>query len=165
MKARLQPQQIPKDPQLFLRIKHPSMDPHEITRVLAIEPTETITAGMTVSGGVRRMHSESYWIAQLPGESMRDLVKKHRAGILNFLTPPPGKGAALELIGATEWDVRILLRLKEFEIEAHQEFLRKIIQEGGSIALLVNRADDRSAFSIRRALPKLAQLGIGLEVD
>jgi hypothetical protein len=165
MKARLQSKQDPQDSLLFLRIKHPTMDPREITHALAIEPTQTITAGMAVSDGVRRMHSESYWIAQLPSATLRDLAENYRAGIENFSLSALKKEELLALSGATEWDVRILLRLREFEAGPRQAFLQKILREGGSIALLVDRGDERSPFVIKRSLAKLAQLGLDLEVD
>jgi hypothetical protein len=40
MKARPQSKQDPQDSLLFLRIKHPTIDPREITHALAIEPTQ-----------------------------------------------------------------------------------------------------------------------------
>lgn len=165
MRARLQSKRDPQDSRLFLRIKHPTMDPREITHALAIEPTQTITAGLAVSAGVRRMHSESYWIAQLPSASMRELTENYRAGIQNFSLSGLKKEELLALGSATEWDVRIILRLKEFEIEPRRAFLQKIIREGGSVALLVDRGEERSPFVIKRALARLAQLGIDLEVD
>lgn len=165
MKARPQPKPNPQEPCLFLRIKHPAMDPGEITRALAIEPIETIAAGPVTKSGVHRLHSESYWIAQLPIASMHDLVESYRAGTLNIATLPASKEELLALVGATEWDARILLRLKELRLDANREFLHRIVSEGGSVALLVDRGEQRLPFVIKRALPKLAQLGIELEVD
>src|SRR5712671_4296339 len=47
--------------QLLLRIKHPSMDPAEITRALRLEPEHAASAGDSVStAGKRCVHSESY---------------------------------------------------------------------------------------------------------
>ncbi len=71
----------------------------------------------------------------------------------------------LALVGATEWDARILFRLKELQLDTNQKFLQQIVGEGGSISLLVDRGDQRFPFAIKRALPQLAQLGIELEVD
>lgn len=165
MKGRPQTKQESQGAQLFLRITHPKMDPREITQALAIEPAQTITAGLAESGGVRRMHSESYWIAELPGTSLRDLAKRYREGIENFSVSPLAKEDFTEIAGATEWDARILLQLKGIGLETHREFLQQIIRDGGAVTLLVDRGDDRTAFAIKRSLAKLAQLGIGLEVD
>lgn len=165
MKARPQPKQSPQDPCLFLRIRHPTMDPREITRALSIEPIQTIAAGAVTESGVHRLHSESYWIAQLPIASMHELAEGYRSGTMNVSTPPASKGELLALVGVTEWDARILVRLKELQLEANQKFLQQIVSEGGSISLLVDRGEQRVPFVIKRALPKLAQLGIELEVD
>jgi len=165
MKARSQPKQDLDAPQLFLRIRHPAMDPAEITRALAIEPIETIAAGAVMESGVRRLHSESYWIAQLPITSMHELAEKYRAGTTLQPTLAVNKEELLALVGASEWDVRILLRLKELEADAHRKFIQRITAEGGSVALLVSRGDQRAPFVIKRSLSKLAELGVELEVD
>lgn len=166
MKGRPQPQREPRGLQLFLRIKHPSMDPREITRVLAIEPAQTITAGTSVSsGGVRRLHSESYWIAELPVTSMREIVEKYRSGAIDLAVLDLKKNELLALNDASECDIRILLPLKASAIEAQQAFLQQVNRDGGSVTLLVNRGDEGAPFVIKKALAKLAQLGIALEVD
>ncbi len=84
MKVRPQPKESPQEPRLFLRIRHPTMDPREITRALAIEPIQTVAAGAVTESGVHRLHSESYWIAQLPVASMRELTEGYRAGAANL---------------------------------------------------------------------------------
>jgi hypothetical protein len=166
MKARPQPQREPRSLQLFLRIKHPSLDPREITRVLAIEPTQTIIAGTSVSsGGVRRLHSESYWIAELPAASLHETVEKYGSGAMDLPRLDLKNNELLALGDVSECDIRILLPLKASGIEAHQTFLQQVNREGGSVTLLVNRGDEGAPFVIKQALAKLAQLGIELEVD
>ena len=142
MTARPQQQRDPQGPQIFLRIRHPTLDPREITHALAIEPLQTVACGASVEGAVRRLHSESYWIAQLPA-----------------------KEDWPALAGGGEWDHRILLQLKEFVAEKPRAFLQQVIRGGGSVTLLVERGEQRSPFVIKQALAKLAELGIELEVD
>jgi hypothetical protein len=60
--------------QILLRIKHPTLDPDEITRTLDIEPEETLSRGFSVSRGVRRVHSESYWLAELSFPSREEIA-------------------------------------------------------------------------------------------
>jgi hypothetical protein len=60
--------------QILLRIKHPLLDPDEITRTLGIEPEETIARGPSVSRGVRRVHSDSYWLAELSFPSREEIA-------------------------------------------------------------------------------------------
>ena len=141
------------------------MDPQEMTRALAIEPIQTVACGSSVEGVVRRLHSESYWIAELPMSSMRELVAKYRGGVQDLSLLRITKEDWLSLSGATEWDVRILLQLKEFEAEQPRAFLEQVIRDGGSLTLLVERGEQRAPFVIKRALARLNELGIELEVD
>jgi hypothetical protein len=154
MTARPQQQRLPDDPQLFLRIRHPSLDPREITRALAIEPIQTVPCGS----------SESYWIAELPTSPVRELLAKYR-GVRGLSNIRLGEEEAPALVGGTEWDHRILLQLKALTAEKPRGFLQKLIREGGSVTLLIERGDQRSPFVIKRAMATLAELGIELEVD
>jgi hypothetical protein len=165
MTARPQQQRLPESPQLFLRIRHPALDPQEITRALAIEPIQTVACGSSVEGVVRRVHSESYWIAQLPTASMRELVEKYHGGAQDLSIVQMSREDALALGGGTEWDVRILLQLREITADERRGFLQRLIREGGSVTLLIERGEQRSPFAIKRAITKLAELGIELEVD
>jgi hypothetical protein len=165
MTARPQQQREPEGPQLFLRIRHPTLDPREITQALAIEPIQMVACGSSVEGTVRRVHSESYWIAQLPTTWMRELVEKYRGGVRDLAMLKVSKEDWLALGGGSEWDVRILLQLKEIVAEKSRPFLQQVIREGGSVTLLIERGEDRSPFVIKKALAKLAELGIELEVD
>lgn len=165
MTARPQQQPLPQNPQMFLRIRHPTLDPREITTALGIEPLQTVACGTSVEGVVRRVHSESYWIAQLPTSSVHELVEKYRGGVRDLSIVQLSREDALALGGGTEWDSRILLQLKELTRGEPRAFLQQVIREGGSVALLIERGEQRSPFVIKRALAKLAELGIELEVD
>jgi hypothetical protein len=154
MTARPQQQRLPDDPQLFLRIRHPSLDPREITRALAIEPIQTVPCGS----------SESYWIAELPTSPVRELLAKYQ-GVRGLSNIRLNEEEAPALVGGTEWDHRILLQLKALTAEKPRGFLQKLIREGGSVTLLIERGDQRSPFVIKRAMATLAELGIELEVD
>lgn len=155
MTARPQQQPVPEGPQLFLRIRHPTLDPREITQALAIEPLQTIPCGS----------SESYWIAELPTASMHELVEKYRGGMRNLSMVQMSKEDLLALGGGTEWDTRILLQLRALRAEQPRKFLQQVIRAGGSVALLIDRGEQRSPFIIKRAMATLAELGIELEVD
>ena len=61
---------LPPQPfQLSLRIKHPSMDPADISKELGIEPEHSFRAGQPrhSKSGVApaTVHTESYWLAAL----------------------------------------------------------------------------------------------------
>lgn len=165
MTARPQQQREPDGPQLFLRIRHPTLDPREITRALAIEPIQTLACGSSVEGAVRRLHTESYWIAELPTASMHELLARYRSGAREISMLAFNKEELPGLIGGSEWDHRILLQLKELQADKPRALLQQIIRDGGSVTLLVERGERRSPFVIKRALAKLAELGIELEID
>jgi hypothetical protein len=165
MTARPRQQRDPEGPQLFLRIRHPTMDPRQVTDALAMEPLQTVACGASVEGTVRRLHSESYWIAQLPTTSMQELVEKYRDGVRDLSMLQISKEDVIAHAGGSEWDLRILLQLKGLVAEKPRAFLQQVIREGGSITLLIERGEQRSPFVLKRALPKLAELGIELEVD
>jgi hypothetical protein len=168
MKAGAKALEQSSGPQLFLRIKHPSLDPASISEALGIEPEQAIAAGSALSSaGVRRLHSESYWIAKLPTPSIRQLAERLRErlgeGLLSDALPPLSKDDLLATMGATEQDVRISMRLKRFE--PHKEFFERINAEGGSITLIVDRGESLDPVVLKHSLKKLAELGIALEVD
>ena len=54
---------------VFLRIRHPSIDPDELTRVLGLEPAHAWAAGSprpsSDASAVRGIHRQSYWVAPL----------------------------------------------------------------------------------------------------
>jgi hypothetical protein len=139
---------------LSLRIRHPSIDPQEISRELQLEPEHSFRAGepRNSSSGLAATatHAESYWLSALnpfinasPFEGLRA-----RAG------QPPGLDTALALC-ATHLARR------------HAPFFSRVIAEGGQIGLLVEVAPDAvRAFSIAPAVSRtLAELGISLEFE
>jgi hypothetical protein len=150
------------DLQLFIRIKHPSLAPAEISRMLDMEPEETIAAGFGESStGVRRLHSETYWIARLPTKSPAELVQGFREGMFDLSTPTMTKEEVMEMMSASVHDGPILSALKRFD--SVQDFLDRINREGGSITLIVDRGDQ--PIFLKHALKKLAAFGIALELD
>ena len=150
--------------QLFMRIKHPSLDPATISATLGVEPEQTIAAGSDVSRtGVRRLHSESYWIAKLPTTSVTELSESSRERLVNESATAVTKEDLLAMMGAAEQDVRIAMRLKPFEL--HKEFFQRINAEGGSITLIVDRGESLEPIVLKHSLKKMADLGIALEVD
>lgn len=165
MKAsRAKPVERSSDLQLFLRIRHPSLDPAEISRILDTEPEDAVAAGPEVSSaGVQRLHSETYWIARLPMTSIAELTQRFREGGLSESMLTMTKQEVVALVGASVYDLRILPRLKRFE--CHQDFFDRINRDGGSITLIVDRGEPAQPVVLKHALEKLVALGIALEVD
>jgi hypothetical protein len=154
--------------EMFLRIKHPTMDPDAITETLGLEPEECIKMGASAStSGGRRLHSESYWIAGLTVPSMAELgrweVDAPEVRLAGGF-PQSGERVAIKhLLGATEYDFYILSWLRR--LEGKQVFFSELIQAGGSATLLIQRNDQNAPVSLRKSLGLLETLGIGLEID
>lgn len=154
--------------EMFLRIKHPTMDPDAITETLGLEPEECIKVGTTASkSGGRSLHSESYWIADLTVPSHAELARwESDAPEVRLSGDFPRRGGRAEikqLLGATEYDFYILGWLRR--LEGKQEFFSELLQAGGSATLLIQRNDQSAPVSLRKSLGQLEALGIGLEID
>jgi hypothetical protein len=160
--ARAKPAARSSDLQLFIRIKHPSLAPAEISNLLDMEPEEAVAAGLGESStGVRRLHSETYWIARLPTTSAFFEAAKHsKEGFLDGSASLMTKAEVVEMMDATLHDVPILASLKCFD--SHQEFFARINRDGGSVTLIVDR--DEQPLVLKHALKKLATFGIALEL-
>jgi hypothetical protein len=172
--------------QLFLRVKHPSIDPREISNTIGIEPEHAVQAGQSISAkGKPTLHSESYWIAQLltpelPSiEAMKDwrallstssvvektaIQKRYFASNRNSFLNGLSKDDVIELIGASPIEVMILPWIKK--LAAHREFLTSINDDSGSVTLVVQLREVEHPMRIRPSLARrLADTGIELEID
>jgi len=142
---------------LSLRIRHPSIDPAEITSELQLEPEHCFRAGepRTSSSGLAAtaLHAESYWLA----------------GLNPFVgqTPALGfeslHGRAAQLVGL---DAALALCTSHM-VRRHAAFFNRIISEGGQVGLLVEVSPDAvRSFSITPAISRtLSELGIALEFE
>lgn len=152
--SQLRSQVIPT--RVHLRVKHPKIDPNEITRVLSMTPEHTLDAGRsTVSTAV-----ESYWIAPLNfsafDEPWQHFGEEHEDfGESTFPT-----FAGLPML-SDESIVGLALR----RLQSHQPFFRSIVDEGGTATLLIN-VNKAGSMTIPPTLArKLADLGLTLELD
>ena len=149
--------------QMFLRIKHPSIDPAELTRTLGIEPEHQIQAGTDTSTGKRRLHNESYWLASLAVRSHEELTEQLKRGNVHSLDK---KKALLKAFANVTSIAEAMLLGRLLTFETQREFLRQLIQEGGSVTLLVQRSRDSDAFTLSPNVMRcFAELGIALEID
>jgi len=150
--------------EMFLRIQHPTLNPDDITEGLGIEPEHTVHAGPAASrSGVRRLHSESYWLARLPSLGLRErMVQGMRSFSPQASMSSVTKEQLSRLRDATQYDVHILDALQP--LLDKKEFLQKLTRDG-SIVLLVQRTDRTAPLALRMSLPRLTELGIALEID
>ncbi len=152
--------------QLSLRVRHPSMDPAEISRTFNIEPEHSFRAGgpRSSSTGVASasVHSESYWLGVLKPTS--------RLAELPGLSQPADhwtKVAQRQIAVATRslgWALSLSTSLF---LGTHADVLRRIRSEGGEVTLLVTVASgDVGSFTLAPEASRiLGDLGIAVEFE
>jgi hypothetical protein len=120
--------------QLSLRIRHPSMDPADISKGLRIEPEHSFRAGQprhSKSGvAMAAVHTESYWLAPLNPASW--------LGILPFEQLPNVAISQNIIDAAVTRNLAAALRMCAVRFnKADAGLLQTIRAEGGEISLLV----------------------------
>jgi hypothetical protein len=150
--------------QLSLRIKHPSMDPADISKELSIEPEHSFRAGQprqSKSGlGGAAVYTESYWLAPLDPTSWFGNPSFAEPLKLAITQEHINAAIASNLTGA------LGLCMARFS-KAHAALLHRIRSEGGEISLLVTLSS--AAANTFSLLPHVSQilgeLGITLEFE
>jgi hypothetical protein len=150
--------------QLSLRIKHPSIDPAEISKELCIEPEHSFRAGQprqSKSGlAPAAVHTESYWLAPLHPASW--------FGALPFSPLPEVPISQSMIDAAVTQNLAWALGLCAARFnKAHAALLHTIRSEGGEISLLVTlSATATNSFSISPQVSRMfGERGITLEFD
>lgn len=149
--------------QLSLRIRHPSMDPADISRELGMESEHSFRAGQprASKSGVANaaVHTESYWLAplnpaswygNLPFERLPEAISQNMID----------SAMARNLAGA------LGLCAGRFN-KAHAALLHTIRSEGGDTSLLVTLSSAAvSNFSLAPEVSRLfGELGVTLEFE
>ena len=158
---------------LSLRIRHPSIDPSELSREFALEPLYSFRAGdartaVGLSGGSTR-HAGSYWLA--------DLESAMPASLLS----PPGAGGALEaqwppaLHAARQRAEQLLRRNVGMALAAvslrllqpRASLLKRISAEDGEVTLLaeISRAVAESFTIAPQVMRPLAEWGVTVSFE
>ena len=161
--------------QLSLRIRHPAMDPNEISTAIGVEPEHCFKAGdaRTSSSRGRRagQHSQSYWLAPITAESWAEPDPDPA-----FLSLIAGRYSGHSLATSEEHLRQAAQSLRSRSVEANMfyclqrlttrhAFLERIQKEGGDVSLLLGLAHDSATdFSLPVATSRLlVKLGISLE--
>jgi hypothetical protein len=149
---------------LSLRIRHPSVDPAEISRELGLQPEHSFRAGdprLSRSGlAPASVHAESYWLGALsPGEWPADLGFSAEP-LLKIARERFGSAATRSLGWALS-----LTAARFFKV--HGELLRRIRSEGGQASLLVTMSTpEASSFSLTPEICRVfSELGVALEFE
>jgi hypothetical protein len=170
MEARdLSPDRVPQF-ELSMRIRHPSLDPMEISRELQLEPEHSFKAGepRTSSSGIAAaaVHAESYWLCHLDPAKLPTPV-----GL--FDDRPVAKRQRLRM--ADEWaralagdSLGITLSMcATLFLRAHKDFLRRVQSDGGEVSLIVEvSAPNVPGFKLTPQTSRaLSDLGITVEFE
>jgi hypothetical protein len=150
--------------QLSVRIRHPSMDPAEISRELNMEAEHSFRAGdrrPSRSGLPESRYSESYWIG----------VLKPGGRVMKAPFPFPGHPWSQTVqhqldtpIGSLGWVLS--LSAPRF-FRTHAQALQRIRSEGGQVSLLVAiSSSEVSSFTLAPEASRLfGELGITVEFE
>jgi hypothetical protein len=117
--------------QLSLRIRHPSIDPEEISRRLGIDAEHSFRAGEPREAGgstVAPVHAESYWLGTLDP-----------AGLLLGTAFDLGARPLPEISRTIAFGVldTTLTVLTGTVLVRHREFFHQLQSEGGEVRLIV----------------------------
>jgi hypothetical protein len=156
--------------ELAMRIRHPNLDPADISRELRLEPDHSFKAGdpRTSSSGIAAaaVHAESYWLCRLdpamlpsPMGSLDDPPAARRTRAR--MAEERFRAMTAESIGLT------LSLCATFFLRAHKDFLRRVQSEGGEVSVIVEiSAPNVPGFKLLPQTSRaLSDLGITLEVE
>lgn len=151
--------------QLSLRIRHPSIDPAEISRELQLEPDHCFMAGepRQSSSGVATasVHNQSYWLATVDPTSLPDDLSL-LAGIPE-LERARATVRAISLMGLDTGLTLIVMRL----LRRNADFIRRLRAEGGEVGLLVELSAKKArGFTLTPEISRtLGEFGIAVDFE
>jgi hypothetical protein len=150
--------------QLSLGIRHPSMDPAEISRELRLEPDDSFRAGeprQSRSGlGSTTRHAETYWLGTLNPADWRETLSIPE-------NPGAGRSAAFLADDGIANVLDLALGASAFFLRAHATFFQRIQSEGAQVRLLVALEPKAvRSFTITPATSRvLNELGVTIEFE
>jgi hypothetical protein len=165
---------MPTPIQLSLRIRHPAIDPEEISAALELAPEHCFKAGDSrtprAEGHDAGHHTQTYWLAPVTTEPWPDPIEPtflaamaaRRPGGNVDLTQEDWRKATQNL-RAQNVEVIVLHFLRRLSVR--QAFLQRLQSEGGEVSLIMLMERESTAdFTLPLAVTRLAvQLGISIE--
>ncbi len=163
MPTRSAPAPAPRasDFQVSLRVRHPDIDPKQITRQLGLQPDHAWAKGDArrsetgqTLGGIRR---DSYWSATFPDPALYERTFGEDA--------EPGT-VQHSLASAAAADVGMFLALQLLHLKRQRELLVKLSSEGDVAFVISMTAESGSTLRLEPALMRqLTDLGLRLEFE
>jgi hypothetical protein len=150
--------------QLSLRIRHPVIDPQEISTAIGVKPEHCFKAGAPrtdpARGGRRGLHTQTYWLAPITPESWPEPIID--TSFLSVIAARyPGEPAQDLRAGSIE----TILFYGLHRLTNRHAFLERIQSEGGDVSLVLGlEQGSASDFTLPVAILRLlGKLGITLE--
>lgn len=162
--------------QLSLRVRHPAIDPQEISRALGLEPEHCFKAGDSrptrSKGAIAAQHTQTYWLAPVSPESWPDTIEPAFLAAIAEKSPLLKGAVSAEAMQAASRDLRArgiegVLFLFLQRLSAQHPFLQRIQAEGGDVALImVIERESAGDFTLPVGVARLlVQLGISIEFN
>jgi hypothetical protein len=155
--------------ELSLRIRHPTIDPDEISAELGVKPEHCFKSGDPAQGR-RGLHTQTYWLADIaPGAWLEPVDPSY---LETIVARYPGRSAteSAEVFrkltqSARTRSVEIMLFYGLQRLNARHAFLERIQTDGGEVSLLLSVEHGSAAdFTLPVAISRLlVKLGITLE--
>jgi len=173
MQARKVPEPAATPIQLSLRIRHPDIDPEEISTCLGLTPEHCFKAGSARAGSrTTGHHSQTYWLAPVTPEALPDPLEPTFLAAIAARNLDRSVAATAQDLQETTTKVRFrsvetLLLYFLQRLVAKQSFLQKIQAEDGDVSLImvIDRAS-AGDFTLPVTLARLlVQLGISIEFN
>lgn len=128
--------------QLSLRIRHPAIDPKEISTALGIEPEHCFKARDAAKGRTGR-HTQTYWLAPITAESwpvpidpsfMSTIAERYPGH--NLAVSEENLRKAAQNLRARSTETMLFYALQR--LNTRHAFLERIQSDGGDVSLLLS---------------------------
>jgi hypothetical protein len=160
--------------QLSLRIRHPSIDPKEISASLGLEPEHCFKAGdprrPAAAGRMSGQHTQSYWLAPVTADSWADPMEPEFLAAIASKSPVGNLALSTEALRDATKSIRYrslegLLLYFLNRLNARRSFLQRIEAEGGDVSIImVIERESAADFTLPVTLARLlVDLGISIE--
>jgi hypothetical protein len=150
--------------EISLRIRHPSIDPAQISRELKVEPEHSFKAGdpreSSSGNALTSVHAETYWLGSLGNLATTAPLTGFTGERVRFARERMQTAPQMSLSVALDASLIAFLR-------PHAEFIRRLQSEDGQVSLLIELSTNAlNGFTLSpQFMRTLSELGISLEFD
>jgi hypothetical protein len=159
--------------QLSLRIRHPAIDPQDITDALELTPEHSFKAGESrtprAKGQVAGRHTQTYWLAAVNAKSWSQIEPSFLAAIAarhpDWKSSLPEEAWRKAIEGLRDDNVEPVLLYLLRRLSSRQAFLQRVQAEGGDVSLIMLIEREAAAdFTLPSSVSgQLAHLSVSIE--